>query len=71
MKWETQAGMPTKGILYDQIIEKGRELLELYLMMGHIHADDDIKLAKAWHKIAELQEQVLAQVNRLAQGKLN
>lgn len=71
MKWETQAGLPSEGLLYSQITEKIRELIELLNMMGHIKkANDNELIGSGFLGIAEVMEKILHQVTKLAQGRL-
>lgn len=74
MKWETTAGIPTRGDTYAQIMEKLRELEELTSMMAHLHNTEDNPmdklLAKGWLGIGELFHKVRDQVTKLAIGRL-
>lgn len=74
VKWETQAGIPTRGLVYAQMLEKMNELIELTAMMAHLHNtegnDVDKLLAKGWLGIGEVFEKVRYQVTKLAQGRL-
>lgn len=74
MKWETSAGIPTRGLVYAQMMEKMRELEELTSMMAHLHNTEgnemDKVLAKGWLGIGELFLKVRDQVTKLAQGRL-
>ena len=72
MKFETQAGLPTKGLLYSQITEKLRELEELFAMMGHLVADEDKVLSHGWLGCSELTKKLQHTVTEwAAKGRLN
>lgn len=72
--YETQAGLPTKGLTYAQIMEKLRELQELYAMMAHIHnaqgTDGDALLARGWLGMEQLTKRIAYQVTELAKRGL-
>lgn len=73
--YETFAGLPTRGITYAQIMEKLRELQELYAMMAHLcqteDSDMDKLLAKGWLALEQLTRATQVQVTRLAQNRIN
>lgn len=74
MKWETQGGTPTRGLVYSQMIEKMNELIELASMMAHLHNtegnDVDKVLAKGWLGIGEVFAKVKHQITQLAMNRL-
>ena len=73
-KYETTAGYVTRADTLAQIMEKNRELEELYYVMGHLHALQDTPhenlLAYGWRGMGELTKRIQHQVLILAQGKL-
>lgn len=73
-KWETQAGLPTAALMYEQLMEHLRQAQENALMLSHlIHTEDKIKdkaIANGWLAIAELFRGVQHRVMLLAQGRL-
>jgi hypothetical protein len=74
-KWETQAGLPTRGLMYSQMLEHLRQAQENACMLAHLQqTEDGVKdsaLAAGWLSIAELFRRVELQVTKLAQGRLN
>lgn len=74
MKWETEAGRPTRGILYAQISEKLREIQELTAMMAHLHQTEDNHmdklLAKGWLGMSEMFKLIQRKITDLAMGRL-
>lgn len=74
-KWETQAGLPTPGLMYQQLLEHLRQAQENAAMLAHLcRTEDRIKdmaLANGWLAIAELFRRIERQVTMLAQGRLN
>ena len=72
MKWETQGGAPTEGLIFSQITEKLRELEELFAMMGHVVADRDELLSHGWLGCSELMKKLQVNVTQAAtRGKFN
>ena len=73
-KWETQAGLPTMGLMYSQLIEHLRQAQENAAMCAHLIATEDSLrdklISKGWLAIAELLRQVELKVTELAQGRL-
>lgn len=72
-RYETTAGQVTRADTYAQLIEKLREIEELFYVMGHLHALQDNKhdllLSRGWKGMGELMARVHANVIVLAQGK--
>lgn len=75
MKYETQAGLPTKGLTYSKLIELLIEAQEHCALMGHLCKTEtglkDDALARGWYMISELLRRVQMKVTNLAQGDLN
>lgn len=71
--YETTAGQVTRADTFSQIMEKLRELEELYYVMGHLHAlqdnSHDLHLAHGWRGMGELTKRIQHQVVTMAQGK--
>lgn len=68
-KYETVAGLPTKGITYAKLLEHLREAQDCCAMMSHLHTENtdiDRTLAKGWLGIEELLKRMAYQVTRLA-----
>ena len=72
MKHETQAGMPTKGLLLARITEHLRQLEEDYAMASHLVADEDKTFSFWLLKSSELTKLELNMVlNWFKRGKPN
>lgn len=73
-KWETQGGLPTTALMYEQMMEHLRQVQENALMISHlIHTEDAIKdkaLANGWMAIAELMRGVQHRITLMAQGRV-
>lgn len=73
-RWETQGGLPTPALMYEQLMDHLRQAQENALMLSHlVHTEDAIKdkaMASGWMAIAELFRRVQIQVTTLAQGRL-
>ena len=73
-RWETQGGLPTMGLMYEQLIEHLRQAQENAAMCSHLcNTEDTIRdklLSKGWLVIAELLRQMELKVTELAQGRL-
>lgn len=73
-RYETTAGYVTRADTFAQILEKLRELQELYYVMGHLHAlqdtPQDLHLAHGWRGMGEMTKLIQFQVTKLAQGGL-
>lgn len=74
-RWETKAGLPTMGLMYEQLIEHLRQAQENAAMCAHLIATEgslrDKLISKGWLAIAELLRQMELKVTELAQGRLN
>lgn len=72
-KYETTAGYVTRADTYAQLIEKLRELEELFYVMGHLHALQDTEhdrlLGHGWRGMGQLMKRVHSNVIVLAQGR--
>ena len=73
-KYETTAGLPTRGETYAQLNEYLIRCQELAAMMGHLHntegsAKDQI-LARGWLATAEMFRRIQFQVAELVKGTL-
>lgn len=72
MKWETQGGTPTKGLLFSQASEKLRELEDLFAMLGHLVADEDETLSHGWLGCSEMMKMLQSKIAAMAtKGRLN
>lgn len=75
MKWETQAGLPTKGLMYQQLLEHMRQCQENAAMLAHLQRSEDTirdtALANGWLAIAEQFRRLEFVVTALVQGRLN
>lgn len=74
-RWETQGGLPTPALMYEQLLEHLRLAQENAAMLAHLQRTEDkvkdMALANGWLAIAELFRRVEIQVTLLAQGRLN
>jgi len=74
MKWETTAGLPTRGLLYAQLHEKLIECQEICLMISHLQNTEDNHmdklLAKGWLGVGELFKRIQFTITEMAKGKL-
>lgn len=74
-RWETSAGLPTPGLMYEQMVEHLRQAQENAAMLSHlINCEDTIRdklISKGWLAIAELLRQMELKVTELAQGRLS
>lgn len=73
-KWETQSGLPTPALMFEQAMEHLRQVQENFLMLAHLQqTEDGIKdkaLANGWLACAELMRGVQHRITLMAQGKL-
>jgi hypothetical protein len=73
-KWETQSGLPTTALMYEQLTEHLILAQENCLMLSHlVHTEDGIKdkaLALGWQAVAERLRVMQAMVTSMAQGRL-
>lgn len=74
-RWETQGGLPTVGLMYEQLLEHLRQAQENAAMLSHLtNTEDTIRdklISKGWLAIAELLRQMEFKITSLAQGRLN
>lgn len=74
-RWETQGGLPTVGLMYEQLLEHLRQAQENAAMLSHLtNTEDTIRdklISKGWLAIAELLRQMELKITSLAQGRLN
>lgn len=68
MAYETQAGIPTKGLTYAKLLEHLREAQGCAAMLAHLAqaVDDDPLTAKGWLGVEELLRRMAHQITRLA-----
>lgn len=75
MKWETQAGLPTPGLMYSQLLEHLRQAQENAAMLAHLQRTEDgvrdRALANGWLAVAEQFRRMEIVITTLAQGRLN
>lgn len=73
--WETHAGLPTRGLMYEQLLEHLRQAQENAAMLAHLQRTEDgikdLALANGWLAIAEQFRRIEIVVTTLAQGRLN
>jgi hypothetical protein len=74
-RYETAAGLPTKGLLIAQILERIRYLQEDCAMYAHLlNTEDDglsRTLARGWLGMVELLKRMEHQFIQLGKNKLN
>lgn len=74
MKYETHAGLPTKGLTYSKLLDHLRESQECCALMGHLCKTEtglkDDALARGWYAVAEGLRKLQHYVTALAQGDL-
>lgn len=66
MKWDTIAGLPTKGNEFAQMAEKLRECSEHAAMLSHLTRDEDQLIAQGWLGVSEMFKKILHEVTKLA-----
>jgi hypothetical protein len=75
MKYETQAGLPTRGLTYAKLLDHLREAEECCAMMAHLVKAEgtiaDEALGNGWLIMADLIHRMIAKITALAQGRLN
>ena len=75
MKYETQAGLPTRGLTYAKLLENLHECQDLTAMMAHLTKAEgtlaDEALANGWLMISELLKRLTDKVTAMAMNKLN
>lgn len=73
-KYETTAGIPTRGGTYAKLCDHLREAQDCAAMMAHLHNtegnDTDKLLARGWLGVEELLKRLVHQVTKLAVNKL-
>lgn len=74
MKYETLAGVPTRGLTYAKLCDALHEAQDAAAMMAHLHQTEgnptDSTLAHGWLGISELLKRMIHQVTLLAANKL-
>lgn len=74
MKYETQSGLPTRGLTYSQLCEHLIKAQELCALMAHLHQTEgnpmDKTLASGWLGVSELLKRMNHQVTQLAKGAM-
>ena len=75
MKYETSAGLPTRGLTYAQLLEKLIECQELTALMAHLTKAEgtlaDEALSNGWLMISNLLKHLTNKVTSMAMNKLN
>ena len=75
MKYETSAGLPTRGLTYAKLLDHLREAQELTAMMAHLVKAEgtiaDEALGNGWIIISELLKRLTDKVTSMAMHKLN
>ena len=73
--YQTSGGIPTRGLVFDQLIENLNQARNCCGMLAHIHQTEsgtkDKVMALAWLSIAELMHKIVTKVTALGQGQLN
>lgn len=73
-KYETLAGIPTRGLAFSKLCEHLREAQDAAAMLAHLHNTEgsamDRTLAHGWLGIEELLKRMVHQVTALAANKL-
>jgi hypothetical protein len=71
MAYETQAGLPTKGLTYSKMLEHLREAQDCAAMMAHLYrANDDKLVAQGWLGVEELLKRLCHQITEMAKRGL-
>lgn len=74
-RWETVAGLPTLGLMYEQMLEHLRQMQENAAMCAHLTKTEDgikdVAISNGWLLIAEQMRRIEIVVTNLAQGRLN
>jgi hypothetical protein len=65
-KYQTQAGMPTKGLEFSQMIDALRQAQEHAIMLSHLTADEDKLVAQGWLAVSEMLKLTVINVTKLA-----
>lgn len=63
-------GIPTQGEEFAKLVEHLRKAAECAAMLTHLNRDDSKFLAQGWLGVNELLMRLVAQVTKLAIGKL-
>jgi hypothetical protein len=70
-----QAGLPTRGLTYQKMLDNLRECQELAAIMSHLVGLEgtiaDQALAQGWIKIAENFARIEKVITHMATGRLN
>ena len=73
--YQTSSGLPTRGLVFAELIEAMRQVETCCALLAHIHQTEasakDKVLAMAWLSIAELMRKLVIKVTALGQGQLN
>jgi hypothetical protein len=74
-KYETLAGLPTRGLTYAKLLDHLREAQELTAMMAHLTKAEgtlaDEALSNGWLMISELLKRLTDKVTSMATGSLH
>jgi hypothetical protein len=74
MPYPTSAGVPTRGLAFDQLLDNLNQARECCGILAHLHqTEDGVKdkvMSLAWLSVAELLRKMVVKVTQIAQGKL-
>lgn len=72
--YETSAGRPTRGLMFQKLIDSLREAQDSAAMLAHLQKTEDgfrdVLIAKGWLAISEMLRKMQHQVTLLGQGRL-
>jgi hypothetical protein len=75
MKYETQAGLPTRGLTFAKLLDHLREAQECAALMAHLVKAEgtvaDEALGNGWLMVQELLRRTSLKITEMAQGRLN
>jgi hypothetical protein len=73
--YETEAGLPTRGVTYAKLLDHLREAEECMILMAHLVKAEgtiaDEALGNGWLLMAQMHERIRRKVTEMAQGRLN
>ncbi len=64
--YETQGGVPTKGLTYSKLVDHLREAETCAYMLSHLYADEPGVMAEGWRAFGDMFKVLIDRVTKLA-----
>ncbi len=66
MGYETQGGVPTKGLTFSKLVDHLRQAEECAYMLAHLHADESEVMCAGWRACGDMFKLLIDRVTKLA-----